>query len=148
MPTGPSQQNNYLFKISCWNTKTKCKNYLSLKMKILEGRQWRRSRFFIVTCEHISRFVLIAGFEQTNVCWAYIEKSRLLTTDQVSMRYFEVFMRKQNLLIIWTYISTTSVSEKFQWINFYRCWFRPERWGLHLKQNLCFSLHRFCFLED
>ena len=98
---------NYLFKISYWNTKTRCENYLSLKTKILERCLWRCSRVFIVTCEHISLFVLIAGFEQTNVCWAYIEKSRLLTTDQVSMRYFEVFMRKQNLLIIWTYISTT-----------------------------------------
>ena len=43
-------------------------------METLERCQWRCSSVYIVNCEHISNFVLIIGFEQAKVCWAYIEK--------------------------------------------------------------------------
>ena len=32
-------------------------------MNTLERRQWRRSGVFIVNCEHILNFILIANFE-------------------------------------------------------------------------------------
>ena len=38
-------------------------------MKTLDWCQWRHSGVFIVTCEHISSFVLFVEFEQANVCW-------------------------------------------------------------------------------
>ena len=44
-------------------------------MKTLERCQWRHSSVFIVNCEHISSFVLIAEFEQANVYWVHIEKT-------------------------------------------------------------------------
>ena len=61
-------------------------------MEILERRQWRRSRVFIVTCEHISPFVLIAGFEWTNVSWVHIEKANTFE-DKIEdlLRYFVLF---------------------------------------------------------
>ena len=61
-------------------------------MKKLEQLQWRRSRVFIVTCEHISLFVLIVHFEQANVCRVHFEKTN--TFDEkigYLMRYFVVF---------------------------------------------------------
>ena len=42
-------------------------------MKTLERCQWRHSSVFIVNREYISSFVLIAEFEQENVCWIRIE---------------------------------------------------------------------------
>ena len=62
-------------------------------MKILERRQRRCSRVFIVTCEHISLFVLIVGFQRAlNVCWVHIEKTNTFD-DKIGylMRYFVVF---------------------------------------------------------
>ena len=41
--------------------------------KTLERFQWRRSSVFIVSCEHISNFVLIIDLEQANVCCVNIE---------------------------------------------------------------------------
>ena len=46
------------------NDKEKCENCLNLRMKTLEQR---RSGAFIITCEHISFFALIADFEWANV---------------------------------------------------------------------------------
>ena len=99
---------NYLLKIGNGNTKTRCENYLSLRKKILKRRQRRCSRVFIVTCEHISLFVVIAGFERANVCWGHIEKAILLTTRScISCVILQYFKHKRNLLIIWAYTNTT-----------------------------------------
>ena len=66
---------NYLFKVSSWSTRIRCENCSRLKMsKTLERFQWRRSSVFIVSCEHISNFVLIIDLEQANVCCVNIEK--------------------------------------------------------------------------
>ena len=65
---------NYLFKVSNWNTRTRCENCSRLRMNTLEQCQWRRSSVFIVNCTHISNFLLIIEFEQVKVCWVHIEK--------------------------------------------------------------------------
>ena len=44
-------------------------------MKTLERCQLRHSSVFIVSCEHISNFILIVKFEQANVCRVHIEKT-------------------------------------------------------------------------
>ena len=44
-------------------------------MKTLELCQWRNPSAFIVNCEHISSFVLIAEFEQASVCWVHISRA-------------------------------------------------------------------------
>ena len=63
-----------------------------LRMKTLERCQWRRSSVFIVNCELISNFVLIADFEQANVCLVHIEKENTFE-DKIGriMRYVVVF---------------------------------------------------------
>ena len=45
------------------------------------------------TCEHMSRFVLIAGFERANVCWVHIER-RNTFDDKIDylIRYFAIFL--------------------------------------------------------
>ena len=50
-------------------------NCSRLRMKTLEQCQWHHPNVFIVNYEHISNFVLIAHFEQANVCWADLEKT-------------------------------------------------------------------------
>ena len=61
-------------------------------MKILERYQWRHSSVFIVNCEHISNFALIAEFEKTNVCWVHIEKTNTFENKiGYIMRYVAVF---------------------------------------------------------
>ena len=62
---------NYLFKVS---TRIRYENCSRLKMKTLERRQWRRSSVYIVTCKHISNFLLIIDLEQATICWVHIEK--------------------------------------------------------------------------
>ena len=64
---------NYLFKVSNWGTRIKCKNCWSLRMKAVERCQWCHSSVFIVNCEYISSFVPFVEFEQANVFWVYIE---------------------------------------------------------------------------
>ena len=65
-------------------------------MKTLEQRPWRRSGIFIVNCEHISHFVLIADFELTNVCWVDI---RTTNTFEEKIGYImQYFKCKKNLL--------------------------------------------------
>ena len=61
-------------------------------MKTLERSQWPHSSVFIMNCEHISSFVLIAEFEQANVCWVQIEKKNTFE-DKIGyiMRYVAVF---------------------------------------------------------
>ena len=44
-------------------------------MKTLKQRRWCRSGVFIVNCEHISLFVLIAYVEGANASWVFIEKT-------------------------------------------------------------------------
>ena len=66
--------NNCLFRDSNWSTKVRCENCSRLKMKKLEQSQWRHYGVLVVNCEHISHFVLIAYFEQANVCWVYTGK--------------------------------------------------------------------------
>ena len=53
---------------------------------------WRRSSVFIVNCVHISSFVLIVDFEQANVCWGHIEKTKN-SEDKMGyiMRYVAAF---------------------------------------------------------
>ena len=60
--------------------------------KLLERCHWRRYVVFIVNCEHISNFDLIAEFEQANVCWFHIEKTNTFG-DKIwyVMRFVEVF---------------------------------------------------------
>ena len=48
-----------LIKVSNWNTRTSCKMFLKLTIKIPERRQWRRSGVFIVNFEHISDLALV-----------------------------------------------------------------------------------------
>ena len=43
-------------------------------MKILKQRRWCHSGVFIINCEYISLFVLIAYFEGANVSWVHIQK--------------------------------------------------------------------------
>ena len=78
---------NYLFKVSNWSTRKRCKNCSKLKRC-----QWRHSNAFIVNCEHISSFVLIVEFEQANVCWSHIEKTNTFE-DKIGYitRYVAVF---------------------------------------------------------
>ena len=51
-------------------------------MKRLERRQWHCSSVFIVNyvfivnCRHVSNFVLIFDFEQANVYWVHIERTK------------------------------------------------------------------------
>ena len=61
-------------------------------MKILEWRQWCRFGVFIVNCENVLHFILIADFEQGNVCWVHIEKTNTIE-DKIEniMRYVVVF---------------------------------------------------------
>ena len=54
---------NYLFKVRNWSTRIRCEKLSGLRMKTLKRCQWRRSGDFIVNCERISHFVLIAVFE-------------------------------------------------------------------------------------
>ena len=53
----------------------RCENCSKLRVKTLERYQWRHSDIFIVNCEHILSFILIAEFEKANVCWLHIEKT-------------------------------------------------------------------------
>ena len=53
-------------------------------MKTLERCQWCRSSVSIVTCEHVSNFVLIIDFEQENVFCVDIEK---INTFEDKIRY-------------------------------------------------------------
>ena len=53
-------------------------------MKTLEWCQLRRSRVFIVNCEHILNFFIIIDFEQAKVCWVHIEK---INTFEDMIRY-------------------------------------------------------------
>ena len=54
--------------------KNKVWKLFKVKNEDTRRRQWRRSSFFIVTCEHVSNFVLIVDFEQATVCWVSIKK--------------------------------------------------------------------------
>ena len=95
----PYTRNNYLFKVSNWNTRIKCEKCSRLRMKTLERCQWRRSRAYFVNCKHISDFLIIIGFEQAKVCWVHIEKHfwrqdqvyhGLCCSNLVSKKAFEV----------------------------------------------------------
>ena len=61
-------------------------------MKTLERCLQRHSSAFIVNCEHISSFVVIFEFEQTNICWVHIEKTNTFEDKNgCIMRYVAVF---------------------------------------------------------
>ena len=66
-------------KVSNWRTRIRCESCSRLRMKTLERCQWCHSSVFVVNCKHISSFVLIVEFEQTNVCCVHIEKTCLKT---------------------------------------------------------------------
>ena len=53
--------------------------------KAVEWRQWRLCGVFINKCEHVSHIVLIANFEQANVCWVYIESANQVGVVLVSL---------------------------------------------------------------
>ena len=54
--------------------------------------QWRHSSVFIVNCEHISNFVLIANFEQAKASLGHIEKTNSFEYKiGYIMRYVVVF---------------------------------------------------------
>ena len=76
------------FKVNNRNTRTTCEICSKLTIKTPERRQWRRSSIFIINCKHISSFVLIVDFEQTNVCFVHIEKVNMFE-DKIGhiMRY-------------------------------------------------------------
>ena len=97
---------NYLLNVSHWGTR--------LRMKTLERCQWRLSSVFVLNSEHISNFVLIVDFEQTNICWVYVEKTNTFA-DKIgySICLLQYFKYKQNLLpnSIWTYTMITL------WVN-------------------------------
>ena len=68
---------NYLFKVSNLITRIRYKSCLILKMSMLTiFNIWRRSSVFIVSCEHISNFVLIFDFEQAKVSLFHIGKTK------------------------------------------------------------------------
>ena len=51
--------NIYLFKVNNRNTRKKCATCSKLSIKTPEQRQWRRSKVFIVSFEHIWHFFLV-----------------------------------------------------------------------------------------
>ena len=53
-------------------------------MKTLERYLWRRSRVYIVNCEHISNSLVIIDFEQAKVFRVHIEK---INTFEDKIRY-------------------------------------------------------------
>ena len=57
----------YLLKVDNRNSRTRCKIYSKLTIKMPERRQWRRSGIFIVNFERVS----IVNFEQLNAGWDY-----------------------------------------------------------------------------
>ena len=87
---------NYLFKVNNWSTRIRCENCSRLRMKTLERCQWCRSSVSIVTCEHVSNFVLIIDFEQENVFCVDIEK---INTFEDKIRYT---MRSVAVSQVWT----------------------------------------------
>ena len=80
---------NYMFKVS---TRIRCENCSELRMMTIGRCQWRLTSVFIVSCEHISDFVLITDCEQANVCWVHTEKINTFE-DKIGyiMRYVVVF---------------------------------------------------------
>ena len=53
-------------------------------MKTPERCQWRCSSVYIVNCEHISKFLIIIGFEQAKVGCVHIKK---INTFEDKIRY-------------------------------------------------------------
>ena len=61
-------------------------------MKTVEQRQWRCSDVYIVKCEHVSLFVLIADFNQANLSRIYNENTNSFKDEiRCIMRYVVVF---------------------------------------------------------
>ena len=46
---------------------------------------------FIVNCKHISKFVLIADFEQANVCLVHIEKTNIFENEIGQIMRYALF---------------------------------------------------------
>ena len=74
----PFPANNYLFKISNWNTRARYENYLTM---YVHCQLWT-----------YLTFVVIADFERANVCWCHIENTSTFD-DKIgyTMRYFVLF---------------------------------------------------------
>ena len=53
-------------------------------MKTPERGQWHCSGVFIINCEQFSKFALTVDFEEGNVCWVHVEKTKYFwRQDQV-----------------------------------------------------------------
>ena len=62
------------------------------KIKNEDTRTMLMVLVFIVNCEHISNFDLIADFGQANACWVHVEKINIFEGKiEYIMRYVVVF---------------------------------------------------------
>ena len=62
------------------------------KIKNEDTRTMLMVLVFIVNCEHISNFDLIADFGQANACWVHVEKIKIFEGKiEYIMRYVVVF---------------------------------------------------------
>ena len=62
------------------------------KIKNEDTRTMLMVLVFIVNCEHISNFDLIADFEQANACWVHVEMINIFEGKiEYIMRYVVVF---------------------------------------------------------
>ena len=80
----------YLLKVSNWSTNVRPEN-----CSIEDSRTTSMASlwcFFIVEYERVSQILLIADFEQENVCWVHTEnKSSSEEEIRYIMRYFVIF---------------------------------------------------------
>ena len=138
-----------------WSTRIRCENCSRLRMKTLEQCQWRHPSVFIVHCQHILNFVLIADVEQANVCWVHIGKTNTFE-DKIGyiMRYVVVlamwtkFISKEHLKLNHHNATSESVRDFCEGVYF-RGWLWLKRRGSNSKwpvANLYF--YRFCSRED
>ena len=59
------------------STRIRCESCLILRLSMLTiFNIWHHSSVFIVNCEHISNFVLIANFEQAKVSLVHFGKTK------------------------------------------------------------------------
>ena len=142
---------NYLFKGSNWSKRIRCENCSRLRMKTLERCQWRHSSVFIVNCEHMSSFVLIAEFEQENVCWVHIEKKNTFV-DKIGyimcyVAVFSVWTKFINKLCLNLYYHnpTGELVRNICEGVYCRHWFWLKRCRSHTKwPAVHLSFYRFC----
>ena len=112
----PVPTRSFLFKVTNWSTRIRCKNYSRLRIKTLERCQWRHSCVLIISCKNISIFVLIVEFEQANVYWVHFEKTNTF---------------EDNIGYIMRYVISFSVWTKFKsHLNLYHHNLTGESWKM------------------